>query len=152
MTSNVTRYLELLDQRTALLNSLAVALVAASGNVVSLDIDGLQSRIVDQERLCVDIRSLDVQIDRVQRQCAVQLSVPPEKSLTSGSTLDDQRLRETVLRLRSTQARVQQLNDSHQALLRRSRRTVGALLNSIHSFAMTYAEPSVVCASVGEGS
>jgi hypothetical protein len=44
-----------------------------------------------------------------------------------------------------------QLNDEHQALLRRSRRTVSALLNSYHSFAMTYSNPSSQSASTGEG-
>jgi hypothetical protein len=59
-------------------------------------------------------------------------------------------LRETAGRLSEIQSTVKQLNDAHQVLLRRSRRTVGALLNSYHSFAATYSDPSAPRASAGE--
>jgi hypothetical protein len=150
VTSETTRYLELLEQRIALLGSLAESLVAARTDVVSLDINGLESRITSQERLCSDIRSLDAQIDRLQRQCAAQLGVPSEKILTPGAHSDGQRMREILSRLQAAQTSVKQLNDAHQALLRRSRRTVGALINSLHSFAMTYSDPSAVRESAGE--
>jgi hypothetical protein len=150
VTTETTRFLGLLEQRIALLGSLAESLVAARTDVVSLDITGLESRIAHQEHLCTDIRSLDSQLDRLQRQCAAHLSVPSEKSLAPGVHSESQRMREILARLQAAQSSVQQLNDAHQALLRRSRRTVGALLNSLHSFAMVYSDPSAARETAGE--
>ena len=150
MSAEITRFLELLEQRIALLGSLADALVSARSDVVSFDLDGLEARIAKQERLCVEIRSVDARIDQVQRQCAAQLHPVPGELPTDSPRHDRLRMRETLTRLQEIQARVQRLNHVHQSLLRRSRRTVGALLNSYHSFAMTYSDPSSVRASVGE--
>jgi uncharacterized caspase-like protein len=150
MRSETTRYLELLEQRLALLGSLASALTAARADIVSLDISGLESRIVEQERLCVEIRSLDAQLDRVQRQCANYIGAAPAQAPRGSVDADTIRRRETINRLNRAQAAVKKLNDEHRALLRRSRRTVSALLNSYHSFAMTYANPGVSSASAGE--
>jgi hypothetical protein len=150
VSAETTRYLELLEQRIALLGSLADALMAARADVVSLDLDGLEARIADQERLCGEIRSLDAHIDRVQRQCAAHLAVGPAESTTVAADHGNPRLRETLDRLNEAQAGVKQLNDTHQVLLRRSRRTVGALLNSYHSFATTYSDPSSARATEGE--
>jgi FlgN protein len=148
--SDNARFLELLEHRIALLTSLADTFVSARAEIVCLDIDGLESRIAEQQRLCVEIRSLDAGIDQVQRQCATQLTSngagPNLLTPDSGQTS----LRDSCARLANVQARVKQLNDAHQVLLRRSRRTVNALLNSYHSFAATYADPSPMTASVGE--
>jgi hypothetical protein len=146
-----TRYLELLEERLALLGSLATALAAARTDIVSLDIDGLEGRIADQEKLCTEIRALDIQLDCIQRQCMTHIAGASRQ--TNGSTLDSEvtRRRETLGRLAQAQARVQKLNNEHQALLRRSRRTVSALLNSYHSFALTYSNPSQELAIAGKG-
>jgi uncharacterized coiled-coil protein SlyX len=137
MSADTSRYLDLLERRLALLGSLASALAAARTDVVALDITGLESRIADQEKLCAEIRSLDAHLDRVQQQCATH-AVAPAPASDSNSL----RCRETLARLAQAQATVKRLNDEHRALLRRSRRTVNALLNSYHSFAMTYANPA----------
>jgi hypothetical protein len=150
LNSEITRFLELLEQRIELLGSLADALVSARSDVVSFDLDGLEARIAKQERLCVEIRSVDVRIDQVQRQCAAQLHPVPGEPPTDAVRHDRRRMRETLTRLQEVQASVQRLNDAHQLLLRRSRRTVNALLNSYHSFAMTYSDPSSGHASIGE--
>jgi hypothetical protein len=150
VTSDTTRFLELLEQRIELLGSLADALVSARSDVVSFDLDGLEARIAKQERLCLEIRSVDARIDEVQRQCAAQLRPLPGEPPTDAARHDRRRMRETLARLQEVQANVQRLNDAHQLLLRRSRRTVGALLNSYHSFAMTYSDPSSVRTSIGE--
>jgi hypothetical protein len=63
---------------------------------------------------------------------------------------DNRPLRATLDRLHTAQVRVKQQNEAHQVLLRRSRRTVSALLNSYHSFALTYSDPSSRRASAGE--
>ena len=79
------------------------------------------------------------------------LASPASHALSPFADADSIRCRETLNRLARVQANVMQLNDEHQALLRRSRRTVSALLNSYHSFAMTYSNPSTQSASTGEG-
>ena len=150
MTAETQRYLELLEQRIALLNNLAQSISAASNGLVSFDFDTIESRIAEQEHLCRDLRALTGQIDRIQKQCACHLAPSSDKAATAASDPDTLRLRDTLARLGKVQASVKQLNDAHQMLLRRSRRTVGALLNSYHSFAMTYANPSVSRASAGE--
>ena len=151
MSAETTRYLELLEERLALLGSLAAALTAARTDIVSLDINGLEARISEQERLCMEIRSLDTQLDRVQRQCVTHIGAASRPAAGQASDADSTRRRETLDRLTRVQASVKQLNDEHQALLRRSRRTVSALLNSYHSFALTYSNPSDPRASAGEG-
>jgi hypothetical protein len=148
VTPENTQFLELLDRRIGLLGSLAAALIAARTDVVGFDLTGLETRIADQEHLCRDIRSLDVNIDRVQRRCAAQLGAAPD-SVGAASHPDSLRMRETLGRLREAQASVKRLNDVHQHLLRRSRLTVGALLNSYRTFAMTYSEPISSPTSIG---
>ncbi len=150
MSSETSRFLELLEQRIELLGALAGALVAARTDVVSFDLDGLEARIAKQERLCVEIRSIDARIDEVQRQCATQLDAASRESPAEPANDDRRRMRETLARLQEAQASVKRLNQAHQLLLRRSRRTVGALLNSYHSFAMTYSDPTSVRSSIGE--
>jgi hypothetical protein len=150
VNAETTLYLELLEQRIVLLGSLSQAFLAARTDVVSFDLDGLETCIADQERLCVEIRSLDVSVDRLRFQCAARLSVSPDKSATETPDHDNRPLRETLDRLHTAQVRVKQQNDAHQILLQRSRRTVSALLNSYHSFALTYSNPSSGRASAGE--
>ena len=150
MSAETTKFLELLEERLSLLNSLASALTAARTDIVSLDISGLEARIAQQDNLCAQIRNLDLQLDRVQSQCNTHLAAPASHALSPFADADSIRCRETLNRLARVQANVMQLNDEHQALLRRSRRTVSALLNSYHSFAMIYSNPSSQPASAGE--
>lgn len=148
MSAETARFLNLLEQRIALLGSLTDALNAARADVVQFDINGLEGRIRDQERLCLEIRTVDSRIDVVQRQCQSQLS--PNADGTALADPDSVRLRDTMNRLNQVQMNVKRLNDQHRALLRRSRRTVGALLNSLQSFASTYSNPSSTHALAGE--
>lgn len=136
MHTDTARYLNLLEKRLGLLDSLASTFSAARVDVVALDLDGLHRRIGEQERLCTEIRSLDARLDEVQRQCAKHA---PAESANPGDSL---RCSDMLARLQQAQQNVKQLNSQHQALLRRSRRTVNALLNSYHSFAMTYSDPT----------
>lgn len=152
MSAESTHYLELLERRLALLDSLAAALTAARTDIVSLDISGLEGRIAQQQTLCEQIHSLDASLERVQRQCAAHLGTAPVPSATADANTGSALRREILDRLNTAQANVKRLNREHQALLRRSRRTVSALLNSYHSFATTYANPSAARMSAGEGS
>jgi hypothetical protein len=148
MNADTHRYLDLLEQRIALLGALAVALVSAQVDVVGLDLDGLEARIAGQQRLCSDIRALDPELYRLQGQCAAHLNLSTAQ--TAVAPAESSRIPEALARLRAVQSRVRELNAAHQALLRRSRRTVAALLNSSHSFAMTYVDPASPRTSIGE--
>ena len=151
MNNDTQHFLELLEQRISLLGNLAVSLSAASTGLVAFDLDTIESRIREQERLCTDIRSLDGHIDAIQRRCSAHLkSTSPNSGASAASDPDSPRLRETIARLASAQSAVRQLNAAHQSLLRRSRRTVGALLNSYHTFASTYSDPASPRVSIGE--
>jgi FlgN protein len=135
-----TRYLQLLEQRIALLNSLSEALTAAGSSMVAFDIDSLESRIGEQEQLCVGIRTLDEQIEGLQYRCAAHLRL-------RGTGVDEDRptqLEDTLHRLGKAQARVKELNDAHQVLLQRSRRTIAALLNSLRTFEGNYQPTSML--------
>ncbi|HUL15548.1 MAG TPA: flagellar export chaperone FlgN [Terriglobales bacterium] len=143
--------LALLERRIALLGSLAEALSTASANAVAFDIDGLEARILQQETLCREIQSLDVRLDRMQLHCVNQASLSGASRSIPSSGADSAALRDAARRLQEVQGRVKKLNEAHQALLRRSRRTVGALLCSYHSFAMsTYSNPSATPVLAGE--
>jgi hypothetical protein len=135
---NIT-YLELLEQRIALFNSLSASLLAARSAMVAVDIDGLESRIAQQREICGNIEKLDEQIERLQYQCAAHLRMHGGvEPLASTAQLE-----EVLHRLHQAQARVKELNTAHQALLKRSRRTVTALLNSLHTFEGTYRKSAV---------
>jgi FlgN protein len=135
---NIT-YLELLEQRIELFNSLSASLLAARSAMVAVDIDGLELRIAQQREICGNIEKLDEQIERIQYQCAAHLRMHAgEETLANTTELED-----ALHRLHQAQARVKELNASHQTLLKRSRRTVTALLNSLHTFEGTYQKDAI---------
>jgi len=134
MSDETVTYLDLLEQRIELFNTLSASLLAARSAMVAVDIDGLESRIAQQREICSNIEKLDEQIERIQYQCAAHLRMHGgTATLANAAELED-----VLHRLHQAQARVKELNTAHQALLKRSRRTVTALLNSLHSFEGTY--------------
>jgi hypothetical protein len=137
------QFLDLLDQRIVLLEALAETLAAARRDMVCLDVDGLEARIVQQESLCVAVGALDVQLDHLQRQCATQVRECGAYHAQAGQDRAAlaARLADTQLRMKTTQRKVQRLNQAHRMLLQRCRRTAGALLNSYATFTATYADP-----------
>jgi hypothetical protein len=155
--SETERYLELLDRRIGLLGTLAESLVQVRKDIVSLDVNGLEARISEQEQLCRQVGALDGQLDKLQEQCATSLRASAESVEGKGGgkfagrfggqlergerEVLAARLNETRERMRTAQGRVKQLNATHQELLRRCKRTAGALLNMYGTFEATYAEP-----------
>ena len=113
-------YLELLERRIALADSLSASLLAASSAVVAVDLDAMEFRIAQQREICASIDAIDEQMERLQASC---------DELSGSSPLKD-----SMLRLQQAQARVREANSAHQALLSSSRRTVTALLNSLRTF------------------
>jgi chromosome segregation ATPase len=148
MNNETQRYLELLDQRIALLEALAKSLVDARQDVVALDVNGLEARIVQQERLCEQVAALDGQLSGFAKQClgTLQSEVQSEDNNQLHGQTENARTRAHLADIRAkmqaTQHRVKELNATHQLLLRRCRRTAGALLNMYAKFEVTYAKPT----------
>lgn len=140
MNNETSRYLELLELRITLLDSLSKTLTAARAAMVSFDIDALESLVAQQQQLCQEIRALDQQVERLEYQGAAHLR------LRGGQTSDDSeaRLEDALDRLHLAQANVKSLNDVHQAVLRRSQRTILALLHSLRTFEGTYQETALL--------
>jgi len=140
MHNETTRYLELLELRITLLDSLSKTLAAARSAIVSFDIDALESQVAQQQQLCREIRALDEQVERLEYQCAAHLR------LRGGHAADDSdtELDDALDRLHQAQANARSLNDVHQAILRRSQRTILALLHSLRTFEGTYQETALL--------
>jgi len=134
MSEDANRYLEFLEQRTALLQSLSGALQAARAAVVSCDIAGFEARIAQQETLCQEIIKLDPGMLLVRQKCAVEMSLPGPRE----SREWDEKLRSALERSRVAGESVKRENECHQAVVRRSKRTVTALLNSFQTFEGNY--------------
>jgi hypothetical protein len=130
----------MLDRRIGLLGTLAESFVEVRADIICLDVSGLEARIAQQEQLCRQVGALDRQLDKLQEQCVTSLRTSTGRSGSEREVVAA-RLVETGERMKSAQGRVKQLNATHQELLRRCRRTTGALLNLYSTFEATYAEP-----------
>jgi hypothetical protein len=140
MTDETTKYLNLLEERISLLNSLSEALAAARSAMVSFDMDALESQIAAQGNLCGKIQTLDEQAETLQFQCAAHLRLRQVDPCGDW----DPKLQDALQRLHEAQAAVKHQNTAHQSLLIRSKRTVTALLNSLHTFEGTYQKAAVL--------
>jgi len=135
VTTDSTRLLRLLERRLDLLGTLTVTLQESRNDFVAMDLSGMERRIAEQEQLCARIRSLDSEISSVQSQCAVRAGLP-DIDVKNG-----EQIRVMLARISAAQLELKRANDAHQAMLRRSRRTVQVLLNVFNSFAPTYSAP-----------
>ena len=96
----------------------------------------------------MQVRSLDGEITTVQTQCAEGAGIHPCTDAISWPRLPDEdagqteRIGLTLRRIAAAQEELKRVNDAHQAMLRRSRRTVNVLLNLFQSYAPTYGEPA----------
>ena len=117
----------LLSERLRLLDSLAVELRACSNAMVALDLDGIHHRVARQEQICGQIRSVDREIELLQQRWSAaerEECIPAAKDL--------------LTRISSAQTEVRRLNSSHSALLRRSRRTLRAMMNFVNFYGGRY--------------
>jgi hypothetical protein len=144
--SESQRYLGLLEQRLSLLNSLSKTLTASRADFISMDLEAIEGRIQEQECVCTEIRNLDNLITSAQVRCSNLTGQVPRTSeiyWADGARNDadlGEQIRGTMQRLAAAQTELKRLNDAHQAMLRRTRRTVGVLLNLYRSYAPNYAE------------
>jgi len=150
VTPDSKQYLGLLERRLDLLGSLAAALLECRGDFIAMDLGAMERRIAEQEQLCARIRSLDSEISNMQAHCsgsaaALRSADPPLlSSSVEGDANTDQQIRATIGRISAAQLELKRVNDAHQAMLRRSRRTVQVLLNIFNSLSPTYAVPASV--------
>lgn len=126
-----------LEQRLALLGELAAALRASTDALVRLDLDAIHRSVDEQERLCGEIRSIDRGLDELRGKYLglAEPGAAPSPALE---------------RMAKAQAEVRALNRRHAALVRRSRRTLEAMMNFMRSTALTYADPGLA-GGHGEG-
>ena len=134
MNANTTHFVSLLERRTDLLQLLIESLRSVRNAVIAFDVHGLETGIAEQKDLCARIRMLDADIDK-QRH---------------GRDETDPRLRGAFERMIAAASLTHQLNHAQRSLLRHSRRTVDALMNSYRIFAITYADPAAGTHSAGE--
>jgi hypothetical protein len=130
MSVERAHYLELLERRLTLLGELAGELRASTEALVQLDLDTIHRKVGEQERLCHEIQSLDRGLDDLQRKCGAGLAPGSDSSAL-------------LARMAETQAQVRALNRKHAALVRRSRRTLEAMMNFLRSTSPTYADPGL---------
>lgn len=156
MKSESQRYLALLEQRLSILEALSKTLEASRSEFIAMDLQAMQARIQEQERFCGEIKTLDHHITSAQVRCAQAAGVAPRANeicwphTAPGEAGLSERIRETMQRVAAAQVELKRLNDAHQAMLRRTRRSVGVLLNFFHSFEPSYAakpslQPGTLC-------
>src|SRR5258708_18585645 len=134
------KYVVLLERRLSLLRHLAQQYVDCRKDFVSLNIDGMYVRIAEQEDLCRQIQSLHHAIDSLQQTCAKHLGLEPQNLANSAEGAPwAERLRCVMQEMGETQAEVGRLNQIHAAYLRRSRKTIHVLMNSLGINALIYA-------------
>jgi len=145
MNTESERYWRLLERRLSLLDALTKTLAESRADFIALDLEAIRGRIREQEQFCGQIRALDHDISQAQVQCARLAGIPsasaeirwPAPPGTEPALAE--KIHETMRRVAAAQGKLQQLNNAHQAMLRRSRRTVHVLLNLFQSHAPTYA-------------
>ena len=141
------RYLALLEKRLSVLEALSKTLAACRNDFIAMDLESMQNRIQEQEGFCSEIQNLDKDITNVQIRCANFAGVSPRTSeifWPDAVGPDDGfrgRIRETMQRVAAAQIELKRLNDAHQAMLRRSRATVGVLINFLQAYAPGYSIP-----------
>jgi len=143
VSQDIEIYLNLLEQRLALLQFLAQALVESRKEFVALDLDGMYLRISEQEEICRQIQRLQPAIQSLQKTCAAHFGVEDCHPAGNAESADwAHRLTDVMKKLSATEAEVGRLNQVHAAYLRRSRGTIDVLMNFIGGYAMTYARPA----------
>jgi hypothetical protein len=141
LSENLQRFQQLLEKRIELMQSLASSLAIANSSLLNFDLANLESAINRQEQLSVAIRSLDSEVSQVQKQYNDVFLLSTRAPVFSARLGAENGIRSAMERLAQIQSTVRKLNDTHFALLQKSRRTVHALLNAYHSFASLYSNP-----------
>jgi chromosome segregation ATPase len=134
MSSDTAHFVSLLDRRTDLLELLIRSLQSARDAIIKFDMRELEAGIAEQQDLCARIRMLDADIEKFQ----------------ASRDHADPRVSGAFERMIAAASLTHQLNHAQRSLLRHSRRTVDALMNSYRMFALTYADPCATGGITGE--
>jgi len=138
MNTTSMRILELLLERIRLMEMLSDSLDAAGLFIASNKIDALEIRIAEQQRLCTLLEATHQEFRSLLRQENAATSLDMPDSCQSSLPCGERDLREIVARLRLAENRLRASNASQSARVRRSRKTVTALLNAMQTFQGTY--------------
>lgn len=139
MTDAGNQYLELLEQRVALLGALGREFVDCRPAFVAMDLDRIYGHIGAQEELCRRIRSADSAMVALAGLAARRLVQPVRPPADDPAT---ERFRGALAKLREAEKEVRQLARIHAAYLRRCRRTIDLFSNFIRSHGLTYTQPA----------
>lgn len=140
MSEHTKQYLRLLERRIELLGSLSAALQGANSAVTSCDIAGFEACLAQQESLCGETGRLNAQIESFQKRSAAEAS---EGDVSENRDWGG-KLRELLERFRLAADIVKHTNKSNQSVVRRSMRTVTALLNALQTFEGNYANSAIL--------
>jgi hypothetical protein len=146
MKSEVQRYLVLLERRLATLRLLAADLDESRSAYVTLDLRAMHQHTSHQENLCMEIRTLDSELQDLKGKLTGLAAAGELPSTLGGleAQFDPASARQLHLLLgglKAIQADVRRLSRVHSELLRRSRRSVNVLLNFLAHYSGTYSLP-----------
>jgi len=156
VTPESTRYLKLLEHRFSLLGLLTQSLIQSRSDFIAMKLDAMERLTAEQERLCAQVRSVDAELARVQTGGGEDAGLSPRLAglcwpgSRDGDVQQDNRIRAMLDRIRLAQEELARANHAHQAMLRRSKRTVQILMNFFSSFAPTYSSPMTARATYEE--
>ncbi len=139
MEREIDRYLNLLEMRLDTLRRLAVQLRESQDAYTAMDLDRINYYINYQENLCNQIRSFDTQIRDLHKNLCdalhMELGAGPEQTLMSSLDESSQRRLKVVTQgLANIQADVKRLNRVQAELLKRSKRSINALINLMSQY------------------
>jgi hypothetical protein len=140
----ISKYVELLEQRVSLLRELARQFVDSRKALLAMDLDRIYGDIAVAEDLCRRIRAIDSAIVSLRKTRADHLGpgTPNTRSAgLSGAPAFAGRLRAVLAAMTDTQREVHQLNQIHAAYLRRCGRTIDLFANFFRSHSLIYAIP-----------
>ena len=152
--SEAARYLYLIERRLALVRELRDVLVKSREAIVAMNLEETDRRTAEQERLCAQIRAVDANLAAAQAQRAQQPGRAKQLGLSWVSSQADDpaivtKIREAMAALGELQIEVRKINAVNRSLIRRSSRTLNALVNFVNRFAPTYSDPKFALQSRG---
>jgi hypothetical protein len=144
--SEAARYLHLIEKRLALVRDLRDVLLKSRDAIVAMNLEETDRRTSEQERLCAQIRATDANLAAAQSARAQQSGRAKQFGLSwLSSQADDPailvKIRESMGALGELQIEVRKINAVNRSLIRRSSRTLNALVNFVNRFAPTYSDP-----------
>jgi hypothetical protein len=143
MNREISVYASLLEKRAQMLRAVSAALQNSQNAVVELNLAQIYRHTAEQENLCAGLQKLDQEIRTVRQAIAVLLRAGgsdqnPKRLLREVDETVADRLRLAVDELAAVQAEVRRLNRVQSGLLRRSRKSIGAMTNFMADCLETY--------------